>query len=120
MKPYFKFGDYTYTLDMEKFMEFVMDIAQDEFYKNTTLTQTYAVEPGDDDISLISKEIMENRLNGNDTSANLRYDFAKTLLESALKENDGLSAFDEGQMSFGQKLAINSLIDAGIIRQEKE
>lgn len=117
MRP-FKFGEYTYILDMERFMEFVMDIAQDDCYKNTTLTLTYAVEPGDEEMSPISKEIMENRLNGNDTNANLRYDFAKVLLECALKDND--VPYGEENMSFGQKLAINSMIDAGIIRQEKD
>lgn len=105
------FGNDVYYLDVDKLMDFVNDIDGDEQYKNTTVTQTYASEPGDDNISLVSKEIMENRLNGNDTTVQLRYDLMKMLLDAVLAI--GNTTYEH--MTFAQKFVINTLMEGGII-----
>ena len=112
----FRVDGTVYTVDMDRFMDFVAGI-DDEEYRNTTVTQTYARDPGDDEMSLLSKEIMENRLNANDSMVQIRYDFAKTLLDNVM----GVASTENtsSSLTFGQKLAINTLVDYGIINVKK-
>lgn len=92
-----------YALNLEAIMDFVNDIDADEQYNNTTVTQTYGAE--ENEVILMAKEITENRLNGNDTIANFRYDLIKLVLEKALEDGS----------TFGNKLAINTLLTNGIM-----
>ena len=115
-----------YVIDLNKIMDFVTHLKNNEKNNDTQITQMYSIdEPLDgEDISeqklnLITKQVTENKYNGNDSLYNVRYDLVKLIINNLLDfsiDGDGVLIKDEEQMSFGQKLCLNTLINEGIIK----
>lgn len=99
--------DQAYALNLDAIMDFVGNIDSDDQYNNTTVTQTYGTDAENDEVTLLAKEITENRMNGNETISNFRYDLIKFIIEKAIHNGD--------VEDFGQKLAVNTLLSSGMI-----
>ena len=110
---YFEFNNSCYVIDMEKFMEFVSTNTSNEKDTNTTITQVFADTSLDD----------ESEIN-NDTFNNIRYDFARILLNTVISpyyNPDGSFNIpqNEEEMFLGMKIAFNTLLHHGIICEVK-
>lgn len=131
---YFEFNNSCYVIDMEKFMEFVSTNTSNEKDTNTTITQVFADTSLDDeseikvnqisDFKAVSKEIAESKSNNNDTFNNIRYDFARILLNTVISpyyNPDGSFNIpqNEEEMFLGMKIAFNTLLHHGIICEVK-
>ena len=125
----FKIDGEQYFIDLDKFMSYVTHLTSQEKNNDTEITQTYTIGGLDDDesettdnsLSLIQKQVTENKSNGNDSLYNVKYDFLKLILNAIISPT-----FDESgipspvksieDMSFGQILCFNTLINKGIIQ----
>lgn len=120
---FLKIDDKQYAIDMNKYMEFVSTISQSEKNNDTTITQTWAIgedDEGQPSLELISKEVAETKSNTNDILYNFRYDFIKglftTICTPMVDENGfprAVRSFSD--MSIGQVLAFNTMVNAGVI-----
>lgn len=109
------FNGKEYIINWNAYAKIFSSVGRNDVTSNTTVSQTYGLEPGDDEISMLSKEIVETKYNGNDTVQGLKYDSIKMILECALRPlSEDRKTWDE--MPFGQILAINTLVDMGIIK----
>lgn len=122
-----------YSINLEKFMEFVYSITPDEKDSTTNITQIFSVETelGENssselhnenisDLSQlkpVSKEIEENKSNNNTAFNNIRYDLLRILLNIVINpyyNSDG-SLIVNNEMFLGQKIAFNTLLNNGIL-----
>lgn len=122
-----------YSINLEKFMEFVYSITPDEKDSTTNITQIFAVESelGESATSEIhnenisdlsqlkpvSKEIEENKANNNTAFNNIRYDLLRILLNIVINPyyNPDGSLIVNDEMFLGQKIAFNTLLNNGIL-----
>lgn len=122
-----------YSINLEKFMEFVYSITPDEKDSTTNITQIFAVESelGESvtseihnenisDLSQlkpVSKEIEENKANNNTAFNNIRYDLLRILLNIVINPyyNPDGSLIVNDEMFLGQKIAFNTLLNNGIL-----
>lgn len=110
-----------YYIDIDRFFETFTGLSLNENEVNTVITATYGDEANTQDLSLITKEVVESRRNGIDTLYSLRYDTIKFLLDVLMQttydENGVLKVINEfTDLTFPQQLAFNSLLDKGIIK----
>lgn len=110
-----------YYIDMDKFMEFVMNYNVKN--SDTSISQVWSIDENNEngELSMISKDVAENKSNYSDTLYNIRYDFARQLLNTltnVIPDENGLykniMSFEE--MNFAQTLCFNSLISQNIIK----
>lgn len=112
---------HNYYVDMDKFMEFVCNFN----IKNTdtSISQVWSINDDNEngDLSMISKDVSENKSNYSDTLYNIRYDFARqllTTLTNVIPDENGIAknivSIDD--MNFAQTLCLNSMISQGIIK----
>jgi len=122
-----------YSINLEKFMEFVYSITPDEKDSTTNITQIFAVESelGESvtseihnenisDLSQlkpVSKEIEENKANNNAAFNNIRYDLLRILLNIVINPyyNPDGSLIVNDEMFLGQKIAFNTLLNNGVL-----
>lgn len=110
-----------YYIDMDKFMEFVTTYNVKN--SDTSISQVYSVNENDDngELSIISKDVSETKTNYNETLYNIRYDFARQLLNTItniIPDENGIAKNVDNleDMNFAQQLCFNSLISQGIIK----
>ena len=109
-----KFDGVAYAINWDKYAEIFSAVKRSDTASNTTVSQTYGLEPGDKEMSIPGKEMVEVRYSGNDTVQGLKYDSLKMILECALRPADDTRNGTD-TMTFGQVTAINTLIEMGII-----
>lgn len=120
---FLKIDEKEYYIDMKKYIGFVSEISQSEKNNDTTITQTWAIgedNEGQPSLELISKEVGETKSNTNDILYNFRYDFIKSLfttLCTPMVDDNGFprAIRSLSDMSVGQVLAFNTMLNAGII-----
>lgn len=112
-----------YYVDIDVFFDTFTGTTLNENDVNTVITATYGDDDGTQDLSLISKEVVESRRNGIDTLYTLRYDTIKFLLDTLLQptynEVGELRQIKTlGDLPFAQQIAFNSLLNRGIIKEK--
>lgn len=117
-----EFNNEFYAIDIKRFFEVFSGNMLDENDVNTVITATYG-EDGttNNDLTLISKEVVESKRNGIDTLYGLRYDTLKFLVDTLFMiqydDKNGcvkeIKTYDD--LTFAQKIAFNSLLNEGIL-----
>lgn len=111
-----------YAIDINRFFDVFSGNMLDENDINTVITATYSEDgTANNDLSLISKEVVESKRNGIDTLYGLRYDTLKFLVDTLFTvqydEKNGcvkdIKTYDD--LTFAQKIAFNSLLNDGIL-----
>ena len=112
-----KYNDKIYTIDIDKLMKWVSSNPVSERNVVSSITQIYPVMGDNEEeipeetlLDYSTKEITEHKETLNDTMSNIRYDIIKILLNALMYDMSS-----EEDMSFQQKLALNTLINKGII-----
>ena len=108
-----------YKIDMDSVMAWVTETPSTERSIGTITTLTY--QSVDDNGELVEKEVSESKNSLNEALNNVRYDFVRILINTiftvysnSINEMVTVS-FDD--LSFGQKIAFNTLLDKGIIKE---
>ena len=108
-----------YAIDINRFFDVFTGNDNDV---NTVITATYGEDNStNNNLSLISKEVVESKRNGIETLYSLRYDTLKflvdTLFVNQYDETTGaiknVTSFED--LTFAQKIAFNSLLNSGIL-----
>lgn len=111
-----------YYINIDKYMSYFCDLKASEREKNTIITMTYGEDSNnyesDKDLTLLSKEVVESKVNTNSQTQTLRYDAMKMLLESLLETE--YDSNGEIIMTPRQKLAFNTLVKFGILVKIEE
>lgn len=108
-----------YKIDMDSVMAWVTETPSTERSIGTITTLTY--QSVDDNGELVEKEVSESKNSLNEALNNVRYDFVRILINTiftvysnSINEMVTVSLDD---LSFGQKIAFNTLLDKGIIKE---
>lgn len=106
-----------YRIDMDAFMAWVTESPSAEKNVNTMTTLTYPM----DDEGIVEKEVTETKSSLNETMNNVRYDFARLLLNTLFITNidnmNGVITMNIKDLSFGQRIAFNTLLAKKIITE---
>lgn len=113
-----------YALDMEKVVDFFVQTPASAKQNSTSISHTYSpieAEPDEDgnfpetdDFVISEKSVTDVKFGVNDNVTQLKFNFIMTLIEKALPEDtDVPTEYDD--MPFGRKVAINTLIEHGIL-----
>lgn len=112
-----KFNDKTYIIDLDHLMKWVSTSPTSERNVVSAITQIYPVMGDNEEditeetiLDYSTKEITEHKETLNDTMSNIRYDIVKILLNTLM-----FDANNGEELSFQQKLAINTLINKKIL-----
>ena len=114
-----EFNNEKYAIDIDRFFEV---FSGNESDVNTVITATYSEDGNtNNDLSLISKEVVESKRNGIETLYGLRYETLKYLVDTLFTPqyddvNGGtknVNTYDD--LTFAQKIAFNSLLNEGIL-----
>lgn len=121
-----------YALDLNKISEFVFSSRMDK-NSEMTISEVYAKTDENFDensqLKLISKEISENKLNGNNGVDTIKYDLVRQLLDIIMSigvNNKNGNMFVEQQletqndgtlenMSVGEMIAFNTFVNEGFL-----
>lgn len=122
---YYQFDGKAYYINLDNLYKFVGELPSKEKVVNTTITQIYSDgidDDGDDDIFNGGKEIVESKSNVNETMSTVRYDMIKyifsTLFDPVLSsEGTPININHFYDLSFSQKIAINTLIEYKILME---
>ena len=110
-----------YVIDMDKMMAWVVETPASEKNINTITTMSYPITNDDDEEEIVEKEVSENKSTLNETMNNVRYDFIRILLNTILttftNNMNQIITLTPEDLSFGQKLAFNTLINKNIIKE---
>lgn len=115
---YFEIDNKEYAIDMSELMAWVSKTPANEKNITTSITQLWPImEDGDDSMQ---KEVTETKSTLNENLNNVRYDFVRILINTVLNplySPDGIVTRVNtlSELTFGQKLAFNSLLKEGII-----
>ena len=108
-----------YVIDMDKMMAWVVETPASEKNINTITTMSYPITNDDDEEEIVEKEVSENKSTLNETMNNVRYDFIRILLNTIFttftNNMNQIITLTPEDLSFGQKLAFNTLILLGFI-----
>lgn len=104
-----------YYIDLNKLLSFIDKNSNGEVPTTQTITATY-----NDDLSMLSKEIVEAKVNINETLQTAKFDimriFLDTLITTTYDSNGELiTGVEEEPLSLGQRMSFNTLIKAGIL-----
>lgn len=106
-----------YSIDMDALMRWVSETPSSEKNISTITTLTY---PAVEDDNIVEKEISETKSSLNEVMNNVRYDFARILINALMTtyvNNAGeFASYGISDLNFGQKLAFNTLLKKGIIK----
>ena len=116
MSEFILFDDKKYALDLNKCIEFMLSGKDTE----TSKTETYGLLEDSDKLQIVGREMSETNSNCNDVISNIKYDLLKNILNMLLSpifDSSGqplmVKCFE--QMHFGQMMAFNTLVNAGIL-----
>jgi hypothetical protein len=110
-----------YVIDMDKMMAWVVETPASEKNINTITTMSYPITNEDDEEEIVEKEVSENKSTLNETMNNVRYDFIRILLNTIFttftNNMNQIITLTPEDLSFGQKLAFNTLVNKNIIKE---
>ena len=120
-----------YYLDLDRYISFISDVTTSERLTNSVITSTYSddLQSNDGDMSMLTKEIVETKGNGggNELFHQIRYEIIKNLVVSLTSGGytvDGEISVDDdddsGLNTIEQKLAFNTLLEYGILKERLE
>jgi len=114
-----------YYFDLEAYIDFITNVTSAERPSNSVITETYSedAQGDEDEMSMVTKEIVETKGNGggNEFFHETRYKIISDLMNFLLYyTSDGDTYDDDENLSMGQKLAFNTLIKYGILKEKKE
>lgn len=108
-----------YKIDIDAFIEWVALTPVSERNVMTTTTINYPMTDSGEEFT--EKEVSENKSTMNDVFSNIRYDVLRTLLNVLLtsytNEMGSSLTFSLEDLTFGQRLAFNSLLAKNIIKE---
>lgn len=122
--------DEIYALNLNKMTEFIFK-SKDE--KNIEANQTLTYSPDENgNMSIVHKELSENKINGNPSVDAMRYDLTKILLDVIL--NTGNTPFEDAitdtnitkmendmrNMTIGESIAFNTFLNEGFLINAKQ
>lgn len=119
-----QFKNEFYAIDINKFFDIFSGNFLDENDVNTVITATYGEDDtntSNNNLALISKEVVESKRNGIDTLYGLRFDTLKYLVETLFnvqydEQNRCIKEIKTYEdLTFPQQIAFNSLVKAGIL-----
>lgn len=107
-----------YIIDMDALMAWVSETPTSEKNISTITTVTY---PAVEEDNIVEKEISESKSTLNEVMNNVRYDFARILINTIVStyvSNGGeFAPYSISDMNIGQKIAFNTLLAKGIIKE---
>lgn len=110
-----------YIIDLDKLMAWVSETPSSEKNISTITTMSYPITNDDDEEEIVEKEVSENKSTLNETMNNVRYDFIRILLNTIFttftNNMNQIITLTPEDLSFGQKLAFNTLINKNIIKE---
>lgn len=124
-----------YYIDTDRLFDFLCTVKGDGRNESQTIVQAYGYPRNqmgefntDDKFQLLTKEVSEGKQGLADTQMNLRYDLFKTMLSVLVdisqndfgNEGEHYDDFTLNDMTFGQRIAFNTLVNLGIIVEKKE
>lgn len=110
-----------YALNLEKLMEFIITPMNRELDGNTTLVQKYENNNIESvGLSIVNKEITENKTNINELTCSMRYNIIMEMLNiltTPLTDENGMliSLLNLNEWPLGHALSFNTLLEMGII-----
>ena len=108
-----------YVIDMDRLMAWITETPNSEKNVTTMTTISYPMANDEEEEEIIEKEVTENKSTLNDTMNNVRYDFARNLINSIFmafgNDINQIVSFTTKDLSFGQKIAFNTLLYKKII-----
>lgn len=115
-------NDSIYVIDLDKLMSFITDYKSNEKNNEKNIVHTY-LNKGEDEITsmkLDNKTTTESVSTYNEAATSIRYDIIKNLINIIIQPMVGsqgelILIKDNDEFSFGQSLALNTLINAEII-----
>lgn len=107
-----KFGKYSYQINLDKLREICLKSSGDLGTKEIQIVQTYDVDENDGP-NLSQKIEHETKTMGGNQNGML-YEILKLLIISLLENGDTEKEFS---MTFGMSIAINTLLEWGIIEE---
>lgn len=111
-KNYVKFGKEIYFVNLEKLKEICLTSSK-EGSKEIQIAQTYEVDENDE-LNIVSKVEHETKSFNNAQNDMIVYDIVKIFLVSLLENNETEDVY---KLTFGSALAINTLINWGILEK---
>lgn len=109
-----KFGKYSYQINFEKLREICLSSTNDLGTKEIQIVQTYDFDERDE-VNLSQKIEHETKTLGGNQNGMI-YEILKLLIISLLENGDTETEFS---MTFGLSIAINTLLEWGIIEEIK-
>ncbi len=110
--------DKKYAIDVDRLMAWVSETPSSEKNINTITTMTYPITNGEEQ-DIVEKEVSETKSNLNEVMNNVRYDLIRNLLSVILttytNEMNQIITLTPSDLSFGQKIAFNTLLHKRII-----
>lgn len=126
----FEIFNNAYYIDLDKLVAFYGDLRTSDKEKTSVITLSYGNSDDDyntdsKDLSLRAKEMVESKSNFNTILQNAKADTIKLFLDALFTiyyDNDGspISSLDPDSVPFQQRLAFNTLLNAGILKKIKE
>lgn len=106
-----------YVINFEKFFELITKKNQNEKNNDSTITEIWQPDVNGD-LKMVNKEMVDNKYDVNNHLCGLRYDFINGLINQVLSAynntHDGSIIMHEEQLSFGQKIILDTFIKEGI------
>lgn len=108
-----------YALDLGEIMRFVFE--GEENNTNTEITESYGTSDDGNEIKLLNKILKESKDVDVTNGRTIRYDFVKLLLDNVftMMTPEVEDEFDEGGMTFGDTIVLNTLINNGMLKEVK-
>lgn len=122
-EQYFPFCNKYYRIDLDAMSDYITGIdVQDGLLSEKTKNEQWVKNESDNELTLVSKDVTETTSSRADSYGTLRGEIVKLFLTLVLYPtidgNGGVSEIkDFGDMTFGQTVAMNTLIDEGIIKE---
>lgn len=106
-----------YKIDLDALMAWVVETPSSEKNINTITTLSYPVVNENEEI--VEKEISETKSTLNDTLNNVRYDIIRMMINEVFttftNNMNEMTTYSTKDLSFGQKIAFNTLLAKKII-----
>lgn len=109
-----------YIIDLDKLMSWVSETPSSEKNISTITTMTYPAT-NDGEQETIEKEVSESKSTLNEIMNNVRYDLIRSLINVILtifvNDTNQVLILTKDDLTFGQKLAFNTLLHKKIITE---
>ena len=109
-----------YVINFDKFFETVTKVTEKEKNSETTITEIWQpLESGE--LTMVNKEVVENKLDLNEHMCTMRYDFLNGMLNNVLSTYmtpSGKIIKNVHEMPIGNRIIFDSLVKEGILEEK--